>query len=510
MHLDDLPVDIVREIFAWCDVYTVLRRLMLVSRDVRRLAKEKSLWVVLVRDLALRGLVDVAPHKPPLSALSTRQLVAMVRHAVIGPHSWLPAPILRPGRSESGATPSTTRAVTLSVPAIVPTGNGYTPVELVPGGRFLVFRTHMLDVMQLVDLASGKCVWQSAERAGDLPFSVDVSAEGGVAIMVAANRAGLDGAYTEIKAWQYSQTTRLVEETLVATLPVAVQTQHTLMLTPTQYCVFRTGSRDYYELAVVDIRRARFAMLRRPANDLADYCIFGEYIAIASGTSKFLSLEESLTLEIYPFRAFVWRSVHDWATPLSELLGSVYILPAYSHTIATPWLANLFVSGLPDPLHAGRYRLRVDTHARHANPTAEMLAAYHAARGPHARALAEKIALPWSFTYVFGPGGGNGPIRLDAPTAAWRASVLDTDTSFAGYALARGQLVDTVVHPGAGLSWMRGPRVVPVHARSAGDGSEYGTPCALARYSPTVVSLVPKAPEDAEGTPVVLTLLYFE
>ncbi|KAJ7148240.1 hypothetical protein C8R46DRAFT_1359332 [Mycena filopes] len=84
MAFDQLDSDVLLQIFYLTDVYTILS-LSRVSHFLRAIASTKHLWLLIVQDLARRGLIGPANS---WEDLSTEELVNEVRCTIDGPRSW--------------------------------------------------------------------------------------------------------------------------------------------------------------------------------------------------------------------------------------------------------------------------------------------------------------------------------------------------------------------------------------------------------------------------------------
>ncbi|KAJ7050820.1 hypothetical protein C8F01DRAFT_174612 [Mycena amicta] len=497
MHLNDVPIDIVREIFAWCDIYTVLWlaavgfcyfRLLAhprqVSKEFRRLARSKQLWIVLVRDLEYHGMLHVSPDED-LAGFTTSELIAKVKYIIDGPKSWAQ------GKHPKLKKPSI--SIPLQIPSITGTEHGIMPVSLPSGGRFLAFRPHLRGPLGLVDVSTGHCFWKSPDTG---LFLTSIWTSGGTATIAMASTA-FD--QTELKVCRYSDRTRVVTEVSVVLLPVIMHADFSLLLFE-NYAVFRIQAKEL-GIAIVNHACRTVAFLQRPSTRVHEYHVFGDYIAIASSCSKFLLLEASLTLDIYPLSSLQWYSI-DGAVHSSR---SPMVIPAFTHTISTRLLSALRISVQMNPLHHDTFHILIETIASDVYPTSKMLSAYHSFVGQ--RAIPEKMALPWSFRYTFSPfsvPSDNGPnmrrMRLSEPTARWMQEFTQ-NISFSGYSIVQGRVVDTRIARGNGIKWLKGSRRI-VEDRDW----DLGFVCAIGTYSPAVVCMTP-----SDGTsPLVLKILYFD
>ncbi|KAJ7225181.1 hypothetical protein C8J57DRAFT_1535442 [Mycena rebaudengoi] len=86
LAFEDLGEDVGLRVVSLCDIETLLS-LGLVNVFFRRLTMAKQLWILLVEDLASRGLVDL-PHSRSLADHSVMDLIGLVKRTVIGPATW--------------------------------------------------------------------------------------------------------------------------------------------------------------------------------------------------------------------------------------------------------------------------------------------------------------------------------------------------------------------------------------------------------------------------------------
>ncbi|KAJ7710143.1 hypothetical protein B0H14DRAFT_3022231 [Mycena olivaceomarginata] len=156
--LDRLHEDVLLRILVLTDIYTVLT----VNSFFHALASTKQLWVFLIRDLFLRGLIDIPSDE--VFTLSTDELVAEVKRAIFGPRTW---------SSNSSTTPTLIRQFT------VPLESSHVAYEsLISGGRYIMTR--------LIGVA----------RTLGSPIAVDTRP--GSKLTVALNINRLSSAYAEV------------------------------------------------------------------------------------------------------------------------------------------------------------------------------------------------------------------------------------------------------------------------------------------------------------------------
>ncbi|KAJ6565964.1 hypothetical protein DFH09DRAFT_1157346 [Mycena vulgaris] len=148
MVLRELDSDVLLQIFALMDVYTVLS-LSRVNKAFHELASTKHLWRSVVRDLSSRYLVD-APAAEVLETFSTAQLVDEVKRVVAGPRTWSPA---------CSRVPRLLRQHTISPGNLV---GRRVDTEFLPDGRhILIYKSsnHLSRGVECWDVHLGRQVW---------------------------------------------------------------------------------------------------------------------------------------------------------------------------------------------------------------------------------------------------------------------------------------------------------------------------------------------------------------
>ncbi|KAF7348516.1 F-box domain-containing protein [Mycena venus] len=155
--LDELHEDIVLSIFSLTDVCTVLTVLSRVNTRFHAIAYTKQLWVLLIKDLLSRGLIDV-PSDEILEVLSTAELIGEIKRTVFGPRTWSPDPPTAP------TSPTLIRQF-----IIESLGDRVSFVRLLPGGRYLAIRRKNDKDAQLLEfwaVSTGLRVWTWTPRTG--------------------------------------------------------------------------------------------------------------------------------------------------------------------------------------------------------------------------------------------------------------------------------------------------------------------------------------------------------
>ncbi|KAJ6506611.1 hypothetical protein C8R45DRAFT_970114 [Mycena sanguinolenta] len=117
--------DILLNILALCDVYTVLA-VSAIDTHLRDLTQAKQLWLSLLQESTFRDVLELRPpNSLELQHRSTRELVDLVKRAVIGPPPWWP------GGPSATRTPSYTIAFDTGLEIIY-------DYRLLPGARCMV------------------------------------------------------------------------------------------------------------------------------------------------------------------------------------------------------------------------------------------------------------------------------------------------------------------------------------------------------------------------------------
>ncbi|KAF7353399.1 hypothetical protein MSAN_01528900 [Mycena sanguinolenta] len=87
MPFEALGEDILLRIFCFCDISTILT-VSAINKTLRRIALSKQLWLSLVLDPGFRDALDLPPpDREQLECLSTKDLIAVIKNAVIRPCS---------------------------------------------------------------------------------------------------------------------------------------------------------------------------------------------------------------------------------------------------------------------------------------------------------------------------------------------------------------------------------------------------------------------------------------
>ncbi|KAJ6476846.1 hypothetical protein C8R45DRAFT_1157926 [Mycena sanguinolenta] len=178
--LPDLPVDIIFSIFACCDIASVVS-VAQTCRCLHAVAFEKSVWLVLLRDLRQRCILD-RNCTPTLETLSTAEIIETVKRLLNGPQTWSPA------EPDSAAVVST--KITLH-PAIL-AENLYWHPKLLRSGRYILcINSYTLECWSVVE---DRLVWTYTSPLEDMEvydFAAE-EADADVMIMISAWIVNLD------------------------------------------------------------------------------------------------------------------------------------------------------------------------------------------------------------------------------------------------------------------------------------------------------------------------------
>ncbi|KAK7055987.1 hypothetical protein R3P38DRAFT_3566243 [Favolaschia claudopus] len=140
-RLHDVGEDLLIKILSFCDVYTVLL-VSRVDKFLHQISLTKQLWVHLLRDLVLRGLIR-RPSEAELDEYCTRDIMHEIKRIVCGPETWAP---------ESTLPPTIHRQL-------------FT-MQLIPGGTHAILQTS--GFIGLYEVQNGKCIWQKASERGSI------------------------------------------------------------------------------------------------------------------------------------------------------------------------------------------------------------------------------------------------------------------------------------------------------------------------------------------------------
>ncbi|KAJ6537213.1 hypothetical protein DFH09DRAFT_1369183 [Mycena vulgaris] len=147
MRLNHLDSDVLLQIFALVDVFTVVS-LSRVSKSFGKIASSKQLWLAILRNLSSRWLMDPPPPEV-LQTFSTTQLIEEVKRVITGPRTW---------SSVSSAPPTVSRQIIVTFDHLQNQGD----VKFLPDGRHFLMNKPSSPLSRGVecwDVHCGRCVW---------------------------------------------------------------------------------------------------------------------------------------------------------------------------------------------------------------------------------------------------------------------------------------------------------------------------------------------------------------
>ncbi|KAJ7684163.1 hypothetical protein DFH06DRAFT_1312613 [Mycena polygramma] len=151
MLLNDLPTDVLWQIFALTDVYTILS-LARVNRAFNEIASFKQLWLSVVRGLSRAQIID-APGDETLETLSTEELVGEVRRVVAGPKTWSQRSSIPPTLQRQSSLRLDTPVLDWPSPKLLPGGTHMIVYVSEPGDR-------QISGFEYWEVHTGRRVWK--------------------------------------------------------------------------------------------------------------------------------------------------------------------------------------------------------------------------------------------------------------------------------------------------------------------------------------------------------------
>ncbi|KAJ7264003.1 hypothetical protein B0H12DRAFT_269634 [Mycena haematopus] len=176
MKFQDLPEDVVRSIFSFCDIYAVVS-FGRTSKCFRHLSLDRLVWMNLVENIWRRGFVDQLSLSD-IQSSSRDSLVALVHGLLTGPASWNGT--LKP--KSHWFRPSTSRRAQSQAPVEVHTQYVVHPREiasncnqpkLLNGGEYVLFNNVTLECWSV---SRDELVW-AYEKSGPEFYVVEFAAE---------------------------------------------------------------------------------------------------------------------------------------------------------------------------------------------------------------------------------------------------------------------------------------------------------------------------------------------
>ncbi|KAF7353539.1 F-box domain-containing protein [Mycena sanguinolenta] len=149
MPFEALGEDVLLKIFCFCDISTVLA-VSAINKALRRIALSKQLWLSLVLDPRFRDALDLPPpDREKLECLSTEELIALVKNALVGPGSlW------------DSAHDVTCSATLTSIRIPFNYMEDRSGARLLPGARYIFLRSMTQNRLCIYDVWSARCIWE--------------------------------------------------------------------------------------------------------------------------------------------------------------------------------------------------------------------------------------------------------------------------------------------------------------------------------------------------------------
>ncbi|KAJ6523292.1 hypothetical protein B0H19DRAFT_1201743 [Mycena capillaripes] len=167
MTFESLGEDVILQTLSLCDVYAVLS-VSMVNKFLRRIALVKQLWLSLVHDLGVRGVLDLPPGE---LNHSTSELISLVKRKPV-PWSILGCPWSQTSLA------STTACHKLAFDTETVAGSiGFH--RLLPGAKYMVFQISD-EEFHIHEIWSGRKVFTHAIRTQS-GFQIDLAPDGSIA-----------------------------------------------------------------------------------------------------------------------------------------------------------------------------------------------------------------------------------------------------------------------------------------------------------------------------------------
>ncbi|KAF7294586.1 hypothetical protein MIND_00995100 [Mycena indigotica] len=179
MILSELPTEVIVEILLCCDVFGVIN-IGETCKHLHEISCSKSVWISLIIDLKLRGVID-GRLVPQPTQLSLSELVGLAQRVLHGPKSWRPLP----GAIE--LTPEVLRYVSLGPCTARP-----AYCRLLPDGRHFLLNND--GTLECWEVERNQRVWQSPlSKSGleILSFALEQNELGVVMIAATCLQAGM-------------------------------------------------------------------------------------------------------------------------------------------------------------------------------------------------------------------------------------------------------------------------------------------------------------------------------
>ncbi|KAJ7452650.1 hypothetical protein FB451DRAFT_1282771 [Mycena latifolia] len=170
----ELAADILFAVFACCDISSVVG-ISQTCKYLHDLAFHKSVWLLLVGDLKRRAMIDSSLD---LQALSTDELVNLVKGIITGPETWSPR--------AAGFAPEVAQEIVLHPKIATGAGilHGENQAQLVSSGRYVLFNNWT--TLECWDVTQDRLVWKHTSTVDDarvVAFAAE-EIEGGNALVI--------------------------------------------------------------------------------------------------------------------------------------------------------------------------------------------------------------------------------------------------------------------------------------------------------------------------------------
>ncbi|KAF8208784.1 hypothetical protein K438DRAFT_287286 [Mycena galopus ATCC 62051] len=190
MKFQDLPEDIIRSIFSFCDIYRVLS-MSRTNKYLRPLSLDRLVWVDLVASLWRKGFVDQLSLSD-IQASSQEALVDLVKSLLTGPASWT-GPVIPKSRwfrlARSPTCPIVQVGAKYAVhpPGVLP--SNLKQPKLLNGGEYVLFNNVTLECW---NVRRDELVW-AYDRGGPefqvAEFAAEVVDEGDSVNLIVCERS---------------------------------------------------------------------------------------------------------------------------------------------------------------------------------------------------------------------------------------------------------------------------------------------------------------------------------
>ncbi|KAF7351351.1 F-box domain-containing protein [Mycena sanguinolenta] len=157
MQFQQLPEDVLRSIFSFCDIRTVVS-MSGTNKYFHRLSTDKSVWVDLVHNLRRRGFVDRLSLSD-IQSYSQGDLVGLVKGLLLGPSSWTTT------TSDSQTFVRAPTKYTIH-PSITPSN-----ANLLPGGEYIICYSDVSQTLECWSVRCDKLVWAYDKKGSQSTIS---------------------------------------------------------------------------------------------------------------------------------------------------------------------------------------------------------------------------------------------------------------------------------------------------------------------------------------------------